>query len=289
MSRVPTPPITDAGSDASAATARVDPPASLSFLSYGVRFSVEVGATDLGERIWHHLPPGAEIRQDGAPDRIYSFEPHRADAGSGPRYTVFVDRKPLICGVAATSALRAFEADLQIHVAEMSPSFVFVHAGVVGWQGEAILLPGRSYSGKSTLVAALVQLGAEYYSDEYAALDAAGGVHPYARPLSIRQDDGRSVLRISAGELGGCDVQVPLPVGLVVMSRYTSEGHWQPRRLSPGQAALALLENTVPARRRPEAVIGTLRHVVSRAGLFISERGEASGVAARIMELATRP
>jgi hypothetical protein len=51
---------------------------------------------------------------------------------------------------------------------------------------------------------------------------------------------------------------------------------------------LALLENTVPARRRPEAVIGTLRHVVSRAGLFISERGEASGVAARIVELATR-
>lgn len=67
-------------------------------------------------------------------------------------------------------ALRALESDLQLHVAVRSRRFVFVHAGVVGWRGRAILLPGRSHSGKSTLVAALLEEGAAYYSDEYALI-----------------------------------------------------------------------------------------------------------------------
>ena len=56
---------------------------------------------------------------------------------------------------------------------------VFVHAGVVGWKGHAIVIPGRSRSGKTTLVAELVKAGAEYYSDEFAVLDAEGRVHPF--------------------------------------------------------------------------------------------------------------
>jgi hypothetical protein len=36
------------------------------------------------------------------------------------------------------------------------------------------VLPGRSFAGKTTLVAALVQVGAEYWSDEYPVLDAEG-------------------------------------------------------------------------------------------------------------------
>jgi hypothetical protein len=43
-----------------------------------------------------------------------------------------------------------------------------------------MVLPGKSFAGKTTLVAALVRAGAEYWSDEYAVLDANGDVHPYA-------------------------------------------------------------------------------------------------------------
>jgi hypothetical protein len=253
-----------------------------------VRFAVEVDAADLVERVPQYLPPRTETQPDTGDGRLYSFRPHRGDPGAGPRYTVFADRKPLICGVSAAAALRAFEADLQIHVAETSSRFVFVHAGVVGWRGEAILLPGRSFSGKTSLVAALLGLGAEYLSDEYAVLDSSGDVHPYARRLSIRSEDGIRCTRRSAGELGGREAQDPLPVGLVVMSRYRDRGDWQPQRMSPGHAALALLANTVPARRRPGAVLATLRQVVTRARTFSSDRGEASVAAARIVELATQ-
>jgi len=281
---------TPPGTGASGAAAQGTPAATLSYLAYGVAFGVEVegGASELVERLAAHLPPTCQAHPQ-APGRLYSFRPHRAAAGGGPRYTLFADRKPLICGVGSAAVLRAFEADLQIHVAEMSPDFVFVHAGVVGWQGRAILLPGPSFSGKTSLVAALVRLGAEYYSDEYAALDGSGDVHPYNRRLSIRREDGSGVDRCSADELGGREAQFPQPVGLVVMSRYSNRGQWQPRRMSPGQAALALLGNTVPARRRPDVVIETLRQVVTRARVYISERGESSTVAAQILELATRP
>ena len=64
---------------------------------------------------------------------------------------------------------------------------MFVHAGVVAVDGRALLLPGGSFTGKTTLVAALLRAGAQYGSDEYAVLDEAGLVLPaYPRPLSIR-------------------------------------------------------------------------------------------------------
>jgi serine kinase of HPr protein (carbohydrate metabolism regulator) len=70
---------------------------------------------------------------------------------------------------------------VEFDIAVRARSALFVHAGVVAWRGRAVLIPGASNAGKSTLVAELVRRGATYYSDEYAAIDAAGRVHPYAR------------------------------------------------------------------------------------------------------------
>ena len=77
------------------------------------------------------------------------------------------------------------------YVAEEARRGVFVHAGVVGWKGRALVLPGKSGAGKTTLVAELIRAGATYYSDEYAVLDERGRVHPYARPLAVRVDGRR--------------------------------------------------------------------------------------------------
>ena len=50
---------------------------------------------------------------------------------------------------------------------------------MVGCGGGALLLPGGSFTGKTTLVGALVRAGAVYYSDQYALLDEDGLIHPY--------------------------------------------------------------------------------------------------------------
>jgi len=82
--------------------------------------------------------------------------------------------------------LRGFETELRLTVAEYAPERVFMHAGVVAWKDLALVVPARSFQGKTSLVAELVRRGAIYYSDEYAIFDAEGSVHPFPKTLSIR-------------------------------------------------------------------------------------------------------
>ena len=183
--------------------------------------------------------------------RLYSL----VVGGDGPRPGV--RRFHLLYGDAARLArsrevgevLEAFETDLQLYVAEMAPRRLFVHAGVVGWRGQAVLIPGRSFTGKTTLVAALVKAGATYYSDEYAVLDARGRVHPYARLLGIREHGAlQRATKYPVSTLGGRAGSKPLPVGLVIVSEYKAGARWRPRQLSAGKGALAVLAHTVSAR-----------------------------------------
>jgi hypothetical protein len=180
--------------------------------------------------------------------------------------------------------IRIFENEVQLYVAETARARVFVHAGVVGWRGRAILLPGASHAGKSTLVAAMVRAGATYYSDEYAVLDRRGYVHPYLRPLQSRQRDG-TIARVRAAELGGTEGATALRVGVVAVVSYREGSPWRPRRLSPGQGLLELLANTVPARARPRAVMTALKAVVASAPVLKSRRGEADEMARSLLAL----
>src|SRR5262252_9289207 len=56
---------------------------------------------------------------------------------------------------------------IELSLAECASTGVFVHAGVVAWRNAAMVVPGTSHAGKSTLIAELVRCGARYYSDEY--------------------------------------------------------------------------------------------------------------------------
>ena len=73
----------------------------------------------------------------------------------------------------------------------------------------------------------------------------------------------------------GAPASPPLPVGLVAITKYQPGARWQSRPLSQGQAMLALLGNTVPARRRPRTSLATLRKVVASAAVVKGVRGEA--------------
>jgi hypothetical protein len=176
------------------------------------------------------------------------------------------------------------ESSLRLYVAESAQRRLFVHAGVVGWRGQAIVIPGRSFSGKTTLVAELVRAGATYYSDEYAIFDSKGRVHPFPKPLSMRVSGGIEQQDVPVEEIGGRAGVKPLPVGLVVMSEYKAGARWRPKQLSAGVGALALLSNTVAARKEPEKALKTLERVVSCAPVLKGTRGEAFEVVKAILE-----
>src|SRR5262249_29262954 len=209
------------------------------------------------------LPPGwAPTRRTPAAIVSLAHEPSamsrgsggssRRRAGRGPSgISVRRDGRLVARGLSHRQALDVLESELQLAVARLARPEVFVHAGVVAVDGRAILVPGRSGTGKTTLVRALVEAGATYYSDEYAVLDAQGEVHPYARRPSVRMRTGSKERHPIPRSRG----RGAVPVGLVVETRYRAEARWRPVSLSPGEIVLALLANTVPARDRPAEVL----------------------------------
>ena len=57
-------------------------------------------------------------------------------------------------------------------------------------------------------------------------------------------------------------------MGRVVITQFESGVVWSPQRISAGEAVLALLANTLSARRQPEVVLPVLNKLVSRASLL---------------------
>lgn len=259
--------------------------AGLVFTSYGVRVGVRVNDPSAIELLLERLPPGWKQGSGLSVERLYSLFLGGAGERAGVRrfHLLYGDMERLARTVHLDEALDSFESNLQLYVAEQARRRVFIHAGVVGWRGQAIVIPGRSYTGKTTLVAELVRRGATYYSDEYAVMDARGRVHPYPRPLQIREGENAKQKKYAVEELGGRAGQGPLPVGLVVVSRYQRAARWRPRSLSTGQGMLELLANTVSARRKPEAVLQALRQTVMAAPVIKGARGEAAEMADSIL------
>jgi len=260
---------------------------SLCFTSYGLRIGIRVNRKGALDRILPFLPPGWKKSRSQIVERLYSVViPDDAKGGRRrARNLVYADGERVAATPKLEQAIDAFESDLQLFVAETAPRRVFVHAGVVGVRGRAIVIPGRSFSGKTSLVAALVRAGATYYSDEYAVLDERGMVHHYARPLSIRENGQREKpMKYRVETLGGRSGVKPLPVGMVVVSKYQPGARWRPRRLSEGEGALELMANTVSARRQPAAMLEAIRGVVSRAPVLKGARGETQQVVDFILD-----
>ena len=263
--------------------------AGISFVSYGVRVGVRVNKPEILERLVARFPPGWKPSRVSVVERLYSV----IVGGEGPRPNVrrfdilYGNVEKLLRTLDIDELLEVFESDLKLHVAAGARRRVFVHAGVVGWRGQAILIPGRSFSGKTTLVAELIRAGATYYSDEYAVLDAQGRVHPYPRPLSVRQN-GKRVKR-TPQMLGGKSGTEPLAIGLVIVSRYKPGARWRPRALSAGEGALALIENTVAVQREPETVLETLRRAMPDAPVLKGVHGNARQVVDHIVKNFSAP
>jgi hypothetical protein len=251
--------------------------AGISFRAYGVRVGLRVNDKEALDQVADHLPPGWEPATSPVVERLYSFKVGGEDPRANIRRFNLLYANDAKVGRSLDLAhmMKLFESDLQLFVAESAPRRVFVHAGVVGWKGRAILIPGRSFSGKTSLVVELVRAGATYYSDEYAVLDTRGRVHPYPRKLWIREKASLESERWSAESLGGsCGVK-PLPVGLIVITRYKAGARWRPARVTSGRGALALLDNAISIQRRPELAFPVLGQVAAEATILKGVRGEA--------------
>lgn len=251
-------------------------PAELAFEAYGVRVAVACDSGSLLGEVRTILPPGArELPDNGAASRFALS----GDDSSG--YELRAGDTFLAATADRDVALGVLDAKIRAEVSSGATDWTFVHAGVVALGEHALVIPGDSFSGKTTLVRALIEAGATYFSDEYAVLDADGRVYPYPRPLSIRGEGGTT--EIDAASLGARTASEAAEIAVVALAPHRAGAHWQPRNYPPGQAALVLLSHAIPARDRPQDVLGVVSRAAANARLLEGERGEAPQAAAALL------
>jgi hypothetical protein len=259
----------------------------LSLSAFGVRAGVRVNVSGVLPRVLTVLPPGWKKSRRVTVQRLYSLVVAQNSERAGTRHlhVLYSDSLRVARDGELGQVLAALETDLHRYIAGATSDMTFLHAGVVGWQGRAIVLPGRSFSGKTTLVREMLRLGATYYSDEFAVVDNFGLVHPFARPLGIRDDASHAQTSYTASELGATSGVKPLPMAIAVICQFEAGAPWQPTPLSRGQGALELLANSVAVRSQPHQTLRRL-HKLAKNSLFIKgTRGEAQGAAASILNL----
>ena len=241
---------------------------SLSFEAYGVAVSLDFPDAEMCRNAVAALPAGARLIQDES-----DYERLAVDSQGQLSTEIPLPE----AAVATAGPFVRLAAGLRHHVALHSPD-LFVHAGAVALDGDALILPGRSHSGKSALVAALLRLGAAYLSDEYAVIDERGLILPFPKALSIRDATGMA-RDVDPAALGAQVLVGPTPARLIVATRFRADAQWDPQPVSRADAMLHLLENTVAVRSRSASAMRRVRLACERVDALAGARGEAEPVA----------
>jgi hypothetical protein len=142
--------------------------AGLSLTAYGRSIGIRFNEPNVGRRIVDCLPPAWQAADSPVVECLYSLIVGGNQSRPQVRsfHLLYAGANRLARSLELEDALDQLESDLQLYVAERASRRWFIHAGVVGWGDRAIVIPGRSGSGKTSLVAALLQAGATYYSYE---------------------------------------------------------------------------------------------------------------------------
>ena len=257
---------------------------SILFESYGVTILVDSNSEEaikiIRSRLDRLLPRSYRIRPDGTPDHHFSLVWNKSG-----RDTLYKQGEIFYARVPRDEQFRRLDSLIRLTVAEFAVDHVFIHAGVVVWKGRAIVMPGRSLQGKSTLTEALVRQGATYYSDEYAVINREGRVFPFLKALSRRVEGKRDQEDVPLGLDAAPSKLVGVEIGLVLFTAYSPGSKWEPIHLSPAKGIFELIKDVITMRHDPVFSMEVLR-TVGRSSLFVkTERAEAGETAGLILQM----
>ncbi len=257
---------------------------SWSFVSYGAKVRIDSNSADIlseAEAVARHslLSNARTVPFIREPDQLIELTVSKSKI-----YRFALNGTYLSSGRSKKKFLKFFDTIIRVSVAESAKDLVFIHAGVVGWKGRAIIMPGDSFTGKSTLAAALVKNGAEYYSDDFAIIDGKGLVRAFPRSISMRTDDGNYVpYELSLDELGGVKGEKHIPVGMILFTEYGFRGRWKPKFLTPGQGIFELIPFVLSLKPQPEFSLKVLNIITKHAIIASSPRGNAENFAKTLL------
>jgi hypothetical protein len=159
-----------------------------------------------------------------------------------------------------------------------------VHAGVVQLDDQAVLLPGMTHAGKSSLVAALLERGATYFSDEYALIDAQGRIHPYPRPLLVRNGMPQQEAKL-AEEYGAPTGTAAARLGWILALAWQPSEGWRVHPVPQSAGVLLLLQNTPHVLAEVPELVAIFQNAAAGAQCRQGYRGDAAEAAEEILRL----
>ncbi len=242
-----------------------------------------------------------------------------ADAVEAPTHTLtaarildylylFCDNDFMHFGQAAEELAPQVKFALLDRAIRQQDHILHLHAGVVANNGQLVLLPAKSGSGKTSLTARLVAAGCEYFSDETALLErGSGAVRPVPLSLCVkdsgtallgqyfpglaelpahRRQDGMEVRYLPPPKTSLPPDDSPRPATLLVFPRHVEGAPVVVRPLSAAEAFGRLLDESVAIPKPPTlADAATLVNMVEGLRCFTLTGGDLDAAAESILDL----
>lgn len=250
----------------------------------------------------HHFSLGGNVRGLELVSRVLRTLEAATDVPPSSFYTLTIgdsgalaerDGVPIYEGDPGT-ALRLLMSTINMAAVASLDGALMVHASVVGDDHGAIVIPGPSGTGKSTMAAALVDRGLRYLSDEIAPIVTGGMVVPYPKPLMVGGMSFDEVEALRPMDLcdgtfdvwfldprrfsGGYESR-PQPIRAVVSLEYVPRATVEISQMTPGETTAVLACNAFNMARSGrdglELAAGAARYA---RGVRILHGGASSAV-----------
>jgi hypothetical protein len=263
------------------------------------RFTVTSNAPELCEYLGSVLRP---LAAPGAPaDHRYEAHVHHDRS-----VRLSLDGVPLSDCATVAAAVEWLLWHVNQAAAASVAGQVVLHAGGVQAGHVGILLPGPSGSGKSSLVAALVERGLRYLSDEIVVLgDGGATMAGLPRPLALRPGAQEVLARwrpavdqepmagstwfVDPGLVVPGSAGVPCPPALMVSPRFSAGSETALTELASPQALVELVGNSVRYGRPDPAHVELLAGVARRCRRYRLEFGDLDDAARTVAGLVRVP
>lgn len=255
----------------------------LAFEAYGVKVGIEANSGKLLDNIRVKLK---DIFPEGWKESDFEKAVHKFSVNNTRNFEKnFAYKNDELLFSRTKITPETLEPQLRLTVAEFAENCIFLHAGAVSYNGTGIIIPGKSFAGKSTLVSELSKRGFLYFSDEYAVIDREGKLHPYAKKISMRGIvNDYTQVDVPVEEFGGKPGKEPVKIGMILVASYKKNAKFKPKTLSPGEGIIEAIANSVSIRRNPAEVLQTLHKVVADAKIIKTKRGEAKDFAKNFLD-----
>ena len=255
----------------------------IGFSFHGLKCRLSFDDLNLFEKLLQLLPPYNEISKFEKAGQVFKLITRSKEKING---LYLNDERILQFGELDETVFEAIESKIQLSMAvALPPRKYFLHAGAVALRNVGIIIPGSSFSGKTTLTKEFLKAGAEYYSDDCAVIDNFGKLYPYSKTLSIRNTFQESEI-VKAESVGAETGRGAVPVRLIILTEYKKKYTWRSRKISEGEAVWELSKNLFyPASMTlyPTETFRALANIVKQSKTLCGKRGEAAEVVEMVL------